>query len=290
MKMKSQKFLDVMERIKKAKTKQSNLIEYKQDLAGEERTFFSEEPGILFVLSGELEYQIGETNFILLKQGEYLFYPKGVTVQLEIENGCSSLLLPLTKSITESFIQLLEEYRGFSPRLLEVPKRVCIMQETWSNEIDKLLIDMLEKYLENNDFFIHLYACEVMYHIFPNEYMLSKISYILDMFYYPESIRMVEAFLLQNYQRPLRVRNIVEKVNVSESQLNRLYKRYFQQSPMERLTEIRMEQAALLLKNQSITVTEAAGQVGYQSMSAFVQQFKKKFGVSPKDYQLSGNR
>ena len=81
------------------------------------------------------------------------------------------------------------------------------------------------------------------------------------------------------------MKQLLQVVNISESQLNRLYKKYFQVSVMERLTAIRMEQAALLLRNPSITVTDTAVQVGYQSISAFVQQFKKKFGLSPKEFQ-----
>jgi AraC-like DNA-binding protein len=138
---------------------------------------------------------------------------------------------------------------------------------------------------KDNDYFIHLTLLEMMYHIFSDEHMLSKISYIIDTPYYPEPIRKTERFILENYHKPLRIRNLVEAAMISESHLNRLYKKYFNMSPMERLAAIRMEQAAILLRDPSLTVTNVAVQVGYSSMSAFVQQFKRKFGVSPKEFQ-----
>jgi AraC-like DNA-binding protein len=285
--MRSKDLLDAIKYAKAVKGLHSNLITFTHDLAGEERTFFSEEPGILFILSGRMQYQIGADELRTLHQGEYLFYPKGITVSFGIEMACSSLLFPLTREMTENFVQMLEKYRNFSTKLLKVPNRVCIMQEKWTDQMEIVILRLLKDYAKGNDFFIHLSLCELMYLIFPDEHMLSKFSYILDVFYYPESIRIVEGFLLENYHQPLRVKNIVEIANISESQLNRLYKKYIQLSPMERLTAIRIEQAALLLRNQSLTVTDVAGQVGYQSMSAFNQQFKRKFAVSPKDYQSS---
>lgn len=269
--------------------KQSRLMEFFTYEHEHSSAFYTEQPGILFILSGRKHYQIGEDEQRLLKQGEYLFFPKGVTVQLEVERGTTSILLPLKRHIIEDFIGLLKTYRAFSPELLEAPNRVCILQEQWTKDIEALLHKLLHSFKSQNDFMIHLALCELLYYIFPNEHMLSKISYIIEMYYYPEPIRLVESFILENYHQPLRVKQIVEAARVSESHLNRLYKKYMRMSPMERLTAIRMEQAALLLRDRSLTVTNVAMQVGYHSMSAFVLQFKKRFGVSPKDFQADSN-
>ncbi|MDT8861940.1 helix-turn-helix domain-containing protein [Alkalihalobacillus sp. MEB130] len=284
--MRSNELVEIIDKVKKTYMKQSShLVQFHSSESVEEHTFFSDEPGILFVLSGELDYQIGDDEFRTLPHGEYLFYPKGVTVQLEMKKGSTHLVFPLTKKIVEYFVDLLRQYRNFSPEKLETPTRVCIMQAKWTNEIEAQLKNVLSNYLNNDDYRIHLTLCEIMYDVFPNEHMLSKISYILDMYYYPESIRKVESYLLEHYHKPIRIKNITDVANVSESHLNRLYKKYVQMSPMERLTMIRMEQAALLLRNQSMTITDVAMQVGYQSMSAFVQQFKRKYTLSPKDFQ-----
>lgn len=247
--------------------------------------FKSSEPGILFVLEGSLTYQIGEDESRLLKVGEYVFYPQGVNVRFEISKLSSTLLFPLSISITEQFVHLLQQHNRFSPSLLENPNRVCILQEPWTMEINDLLEKILVHISKSQPYFVHLALLEIMAYIFPNEHMLSKITYVLDHYLLPVLIRNAESYILQNYHQPIRTKQLTEVTNVSESQLNRMYQRAFQLTPMERVATIRMEQAAQLLRNPSQSVTNVALQVGYQSMSAFLQQFKKKYGVSPKEYQ-----
>ncbi|TQR18848.1 AraC family transcriptional regulator [Psychrobacillus soli] len=247
--------------------------------------FKSSEPGILFVLEGSLTYRIGEDESRLLKAGEYVFYPQGVNVQFDISKLSSTLLFPLSISITEQFVHLLQQHNRFSPPLLENPNRVCILQEPWTVEINSLLEKILVHISKNQPYFVHLSLLEIMAYIFPNEHMLSKITYVLDHYLLPDPIRNAESYILQYYHQPIRMKQLTEVTNVSESQLNRMYQRTFQLTPMERVAAIRMEQAAQLLRNPSQSVTNVALQVGYQSMSAFLQQFKKKYGVSPKEYQ-----
>ncbi|WP_342599208.1 AraC family transcriptional regulator [Psychrobacillus sp. FSL H8-0483] len=251
--------------------------------------FKSPEPGILFLLEGGLSYQIGEDESRILKVGEYVFYPQGVNVRFEIGKLSSTLLFPLSISITEQFVHLLQQHNRFSPALLEDPNRVCILQEPWTEEINGLLEKILVHVSKKQPYFVHLALLEVMAYIFPNEHMLSKITYVLEHYLLPDPIRDAESYILQNYHQPIRMKQLTEVTNVSESQLNRMYQRTFQLSPMERVTAIRMEQAAQLLRNPSQSVTNVALQVGYQSMSAFLQQFKKKYGVSPKEYQTKAS-
>ncbi|QOR64748.1 helix-turn-helix transcriptional regulator [Cytobacillus suaedae] len=253
-------------------------------------SMFTEQAGILFNHIGSLEYQIGDDEFKTLQQGEHLLYPKGVTVSIEVKEECFCTQFYLKKEIIEQFIWLLKQYGNYPTAIESQPYRVCIFQQSQTQIIDQLLEQQIHSYFELNkdhDFFISLTLCKIMYHIFPDDHMLSKIVYLVETPFYPEEIPRVEAFMLENYHQPLRMKQLLEVAMVSESNLNRLYKKHFNLSPMERLTAIRMEQAALLLRDSSTTITEVAIQVGYQSMSAFVQQFKKKFGVSPKKYQSS---
>ena len=250
--------------------------------------FITKEAGILFVLKGKMEYEIGEDEIRILKSGEYLFYPKGITIHLTALKDTCILLFHLKREIIQSFIESIQNY-GSRPFLLEEQAyRVCIFQEETTSLVDNQIEEVISIFFDGNkdvDFFLYLSLQKLMYYIFSDNHMLSKLAYLLESPFYPETLVKIEAFLIENYHQPIRMKQLLQVVNISESQLNRLYKKYFQVSVMERLTAIRMEQAALLLRNPSITVTDTAVQVGYQSISAFVQQFKKKFGLSPKEFQ-----
>lgn len=276
---------DVLELLKKENQVVLDSVAFNYHQNKTSSSFRSHEPGILFSLEGSLAYQIGEDESRLLQVGEYVFYPQDVNVHFDIGAMSSTLLFPLSISITEQFVHLLQQHNRFSPALLEDPNRVCILQEPWTEEINEVLEKILVHVFKKQPYFVHLAVLEVMAYIFPNEHMLSKITYVLDHYLLPDPIRHAESFILQNYHQPIRLKQLLEVTNVSESQLNRMYQKAFQLSPMERVAAIRMEQAAQLLRNPSHSVTNVALQVGYQSMSAFLLQFKKKYGVSPKEYQ-----
>ncbi|WKL03272.1 helix-turn-helix domain-containing protein [Paenibacillus amylolyticus] len=49
------------------------------------------------------------------------------------------------------------------------------------------------------------------------------------------------------------------------------------------MRQVRLDNAMKLLRNQNNNVTEAAIAVGYSNVSAFSQQFYRKFGVKPSE-------
>ena len=56
-------------------------------------------------------------------------------------------------------------------------------------------------------------------------------------------------------------------------------------SPMQYLTQWRMELACRLLADGHSNLAGVAPRVGYQSVGAFIRAFKKQFGVGPGRYQ-----
>ncbi|GIP39360.1 hypothetical protein J31TS4_26400 [Paenibacillus sp. J31TS4] len=268
----------------------SRLVEIRVFGRKAETPLLPEETGLLFLLGGRMDYRIGEDDYRTLRQGEYLFFQEIVTVETEAREGTCCLLVPIRAGLVREFLRLLQEHGALAALPPRTTRRICLLQQEWDAETGRLLAELLRAYSDEDpgrDYSIHLAVLGLLHRLFPDEHMLSKLSYLLDSPTYPEPLRKAERFLLEAYPQPIRMKQLTEAALVSESQLARLYRKHFGMSPMERLASIRMEQAALLLRDPSVTVMEAALQVGYQSLSAFVQQFRKKFGVSPKEYQQS---
>ena len=53
------------------------------------------------------------------------------------------------------------------------------------------------------------------------------------------------------------------------------------------LFEYKMERARQLLSGGSLNVNEVSAKVGYSAASHFISAFKKKFGITPKQYLTS---
>lgn len=74
--------------------------------------------------------------------------------------------------------------------------------------------------------------------------------------------------------------------NMSVSTFKRAFEKHFQESPSRWFQHKRLEHSAALLKDKSKRPTEIYEAVGYESLSNFIQAFKAKYGVTPKQYQI----
>jgi len=79
---------------------------------------------------------------------------------------------------------------------------------------------------------------------------------------------------------------IAANSRLSEHQIREGFKLKYQTSVYELVHEKRMLHARRLLLDAGSTVDEVAEAVGYSSGSNFIQAFKRKFGITPKQMQL----
>jgi DNA-binding response OmpR family regulator len=74
------------------------------------------------------------------------------------------------------------------------------------------------------------------------------------------------------------------EVGISRAQLHRKMKELTGIPTSEFIRNIRLEQAARLLKEQKINVTQVAYTVGFSNLAHFSTIFRKHFGVAPSEY------
>ena len=82
----------------------------------------------------------------------------------------------------------------------------------------------------------------------------------------------------------LDVNLICREAGISRSQLHRKMKEMLGLSVHDFIQNIRMEQAARMLVEQKLNITQVAYTVGYSSLSSFSVAFRKHFSISPTDY------
>lgn len=78
---------------------------------------------------------------------------------------------------------------------------------------------------------------------------------------------------------------MAKTVAVSEEHLRRLCIRDYGQSPMRRLSQLRMQRACVRLNDPKLKLETIAGQLGFSSMYAFSAAFKRTIGVSPSGFR-----
>ena len=80
------------------------------------------------------------------------------------------------------------------------------------------------------------------------------------------------------------VERMSEDIGISRAQLHRKMKEITGISSSEFIRNIRLEQAAKLLSEGKINITQVAYAVGYNNQTHFSTVFKKHFGMSPTEY------
>ena len=94
----------------------------------------------------------------------------------------------------------------------------------------------------------------------------------------------------ENISNPqLNVEMLAENVGMSRVHMHRKLKELTNQSARDFIRGIRLKQAATLLSESKLTVSEAAYATGFVNLSHFSNSFKEFFGVSPTEYVNNGN-
>ena len=80
------------------------------------------------------------------------------------------------------------------------------------------------------------------------------------------------------------VEKLSEAVGLSRVHLNRKLKELINTSPSEMIRSIRLKQAAFLLLNNEVNISEVAYKVGFSSHSYFTNSFHDFFGMKPSEF------
>ncbi|HUC86220.1 MAG TPA: AraC family transcriptional regulator [Candidatus Acidoferrales bacterium] len=101
-----------------------------------------------------------------------------------------------------------------------------------------------------------------------------------------ERVEQVIFLLRQNLAEPPSLEELGKKIGCSHFYLSRIFSAQTGHTITQHLRQLRMERAAELLKSGEHNVTEAALEVGYNSLSHFSAAFHETFGCCPGLYPL----
>jgi AraC-like DNA-binding protein len=92
----------------------------------------------------------------------------------------------------------------------------------------------------------------------------------------------------ENVNGPWTVESLAETAGMSRSAFALRFKELLGQTPLDYVTDWRMQKALLLLKEKDKKLVEVAQSVGYESDAAFSKAFKRIVGLTPGEYRQAG--
>ena len=103
-----------------------------------------------------------------------------------------------------------------------------------------------------------------------------------------EVFAQVLAYLVKNFGQDLSLSDVAEHFHYHPTYFSMLFKQRVGSTFSDYVTELRMKEAARLLKESSIYAAQVGQRVGYPSAAYFTKAFKKQFGMSPDQYRKRG--
>ncbi|SEU02805.1 AraC family transcriptional regulator [Paenibacillus sp. NFR01] len=259
-------------------------------------THWHEEAEFFLLLEGEILFQV-DTEYFPLKAGEAVFIESGdihAAYALK-ETPCrfSALvfhpdLLASAQydAIQQSVILPLQEKRQSFPRHLTfaVP---------WQGELIGHLERMLVAYADGKPGYEAYIKGSLLI-------MLSLIA--IDQRAVNRSasdsadttkinrLKKVIEYIQNNYQEPIRTRDLSELIPMSEGQFCRFFKAMTRKTPVDYINSYRIRQAADLLQQSERKISDIALEVGFDNVSYFIKVFRKLMKCSPSEFRKEERR
>lgn len=92
-------------------------------------------------------------------------------------------------------------------------------------------------------------------------------------------------YIHAQYAESISVANLASELGLSRSQFSRSFRQLFGLSPYDYLKSVRVNAAALRMRETEMSMTEIALDTGFYDHSHFSKVFKSIMGLSPRDYR-----
>jgi len=239
----------------------------------------------VLVLKGEAIFQINEEK-ITVQEGEGLFINSGCLHMAKEKNdsGCVYICL----NVSPSFVLSQELYTTFVCPYIQatnIPYLLLVPEKLWARNIlgsmmeINQLIQLKPAYFEI-DISIHLTL--IWKNLIINGVPLeSEQTEIIR----NHRMKQMLNWIHQHYADKILLDDIARAGGLSRSECCRYFKRVLKKTPLNYVTEYRIQKSLVLLQQPESNVTDVAYQVGFNSTSYFIDKFRKSMSMTPLAYK-----
>ena len=104
----------------------------------------------------------------------------------------------------------------------------------------------------------------------------------------PKLLREAMVLMERNLEEPLRLAEIAQYLEISQRQLERLFKRYTGVTPIKYYINLRLDRARGLITQTEMSIVEIANACGFGTAEQFTRTYKKRFGIVPSIDRIEG--
>ena len=242
-----------------------------------------QEPSICIVVKGEREVLLGE-QYYLFDERHFMFCPVNVPMCGEIKQATAEKpFVVLSMKIDLQVVNkiLLEQTALFAEKS---ENSTTFTQWDLNPELRDAFARLLLLHENPKDieFLAPLIQQEIYYRLLKGE-QGEKLKQMVSFGSNTQKIAKATAYLQAHFRETIQVEMLAEYCGMSLSGFHAHFKKLTTLSPLQYQKTLRLLEAKRLISQENLPISTAAFQVGYESPSQFSREYKRYFGVSPKE-------
>lgn len=256
-----------------------------QNINGYIPMHWHEEFQFVLIIKGQAIFQIQKEK-IILNEGEALFINSGCLHLAKDFNhsGCVYICL----NVAPSFIVSQELFRTYVYPYIEATNLSYVLlttKEHWAKNIIDAILEIDRLIRQNPALYeidISIKLAQIWRNLIVNGFQLEyKEAEMLK----NQKMKNMLNWIHLHYAEKIVLEDIARAGQLSRSECCRYFKRYIKETPLNYVMQYRIQKSLILLQQPEYNVTEIAYQVGFNSTSYFINQFKKSMYMTPLAYK-----
>lgn len=256
-----------------------------QNINGYIPLHWHDEIQFVLIVKGEALFQINEEKLVI-GEGNGLFINSGCLHMAEERNqsGCVYICL----NVSPHFVLSQELYTTYVYPYIQatnLPYVYLDANELWAkNMLDAIL--KIKQWIQQQSPYYEIDISVQLTLIWQN-LIINGVQLEYDQTEMVKSQRMKQMlnWIHLHYAEKIRLDDIAKAGQLSRSECCRYFKRVLKKTPLHYVTDYRIQKSLILLQQAESTVTEVAYQVGFNSTSYFIDQFRKSMNMTPLAYK-----
>lgn len=244
---------------------------------------------LLFLISGKKHILVGDEEFYY-DNSSCLFFKAGNYLSTVIDKDdfpYQSLLIFFDTKTLNGFMHKFQDSFD-SQKAINTPKHYLSMNsDSYIDNFKNSVISLLSESKHISSAFQKIKFEEIMFYLF-EQHGKSLVTFYNQKIN-PKTLDFFKLVVDSNSDGNISIDEMAFLCHMSRSTFKRTFMKVYGTSPGQWLREKRLDRSAFLLNVERTTPSEVYILVGFSSLSSFIQSFKKRFGVTPKQYQLNSN-
>ncbi|MBF0596472.1 helix-turn-helix transcriptional regulator [Faecalibacter rhinopitheci] len=241
-----------------------------------------------FCTKGSLTFNFnnGIYKINLVENRSFLFYYPSLDLPLSLNIHADSKVFIVVLSL-EKLFHLFTEYGIQDDFISNINLNKFYQEKIFTPQIALLLSQIEENKLAPQ--FEKLYLIAKMYELFtlyfsnPTLEETEQNPFISNTIQ-AKKLKQIKNMLMENLTNPPTIKEICNDYSISEYLLKDGFKKIYNNTVYGFILEKKLEIAKNKLEEGSLKVKDIAFEIGYENPSHFISAFKKKYGITPKQF------